>query len=441
MRQLSQGLAATLLAASIGLAVPAQDATATNPEAAKAFTEFLAGFRSHDAVEVKSKTTVSVSSAEAAAPGQTVEATMTYSMGKDRPRYATGTLRGFTFWSSGGQLSIIHESNPHAYFSMSDDDSPFYALMQSFVDLPFPDLALALGNESTEDVLMQLHPRAPMIQPTRVERIQKDGRTLEQFLLESADEHLTLVVDPSTQLPISLDAKITGGPFVQPGSSLHYEHKFDCTVLKPAPGESTYSFQPGERQRVDMLASLVKQSPREPANQDGEGLPEMPEGVGPLVGKPAPELKLPSLEGKNLDLVALKGQVVVVDFWATWCPPCRMALPELHKVASWAKDSRLPVGVITVNLEGNPNQDAVMTAVRKFWTSNKYTLPVAMDFSGTTAAAWGVNGIPATFVVRSDGVVHASHAGFSPTYAEDLKAEIKGAIEALEGKPAVGPGQ
>jgi thiol-disulfide isomerase/thioredoxin len=140
------------------------------------------------------------------------------------------------------------------------------------------------------------------------------------------------------------------------------------------------------------------------------------------------------MDNRAIDLELLRGKVVVLDFWATWCGPCRRALPLLHQMAAWARLEELPVEVVTVNVweSRDPAQntpDARLESVRAFWKQNGYTLPVAMDYTDEVAAAYGVQGIPATFVIRSDGVVHAQP---HPSSVEELKRVVREAIEALE---------
>ncbi|MCE9592168.1 MAG: TlpA family protein disulfide reductase [Planctomycetes bacterium] len=143
--------------------------------------------------------------------------------------------------------------------------------------------------------------------------------------------------------------------------------------------------------------------------------------VSPMVGKPAPAVELTTLEGKPFKLSDVKEKVVVLDFWATWCPPCRRGLPVIQKVAEWAAAEKLSVAVYTVNLRETADE------VKKFLADNKLTLAVLMDVEGGVGQAYDCNTIPRTVVIL-DGKVVKVHEGFSPTMEEELKKEITEAL-------------
>ena len=117
-------------------------------------------------------------------------------------------------------------------------------------------------------------------------------------------------------------------------------------------------------------------------------------------GTPAKALRLPGLDGPEVDLAALRGRPVVVNFWATWCEQCVREFPLLRAAAAAHKADRLAVvGVLTVDRPG---------AARDFVRAQGATWPVALDPEAATATAWGAVGLPHTWFVRPDGTL-ASH--------------------------------
>lgn len=150
---------------------------------------------------------------------------------------------------------------------------------------------------------------------------------------------------------------------------------------------------------------------------DFGGEPE-PAAQAPLVGDKAPVFKLELLGGGMVDLAELSKQnkVVVLDFWATWCPPCRRGLPIIEKVSQGYKEEQ--VGVYAVNLR----EDAA--TIKPFLEKAGLKLTVALDTDGAIAEKYGVEGIPQTVLIGKDGTVQAVHVGFTPDLQETLKTQI-----------------
>jgi cytochrome c biogenesis protein CcmG/thiol:disulfide interchange protein DsbE len=120
-------------------------------------------------------------------------------------------------------------------------------------------------------------------------------------------------------------------------------------------------------------------------------------------GRAAPPLRLRTLDGGRLDLAALRGRPVVVNFWATWCEPCVREFPLLARAAAGHRAARL--AVVGVLFQDQPD------AARAFVRRHGGGWPVGVDADGRTAAAWGVVGLPHTFFVRPDGTLAARQLG------------------------------
>jgi peroxiredoxin len=117
-------------------------------------------------------------------------------------------------------------------------------------------------------------------------------------------------------------------------------------------------------------------------------------------GTPAPPLRLEGLDGGRVDLAALRGRPVVVNFWATWCDPCVREFPRLRRAAATHRPDRLAVvGVLTNDRPA---------AARAFVRRHHATWPVGNDPTAATAGRWGAVGLPHTFFIRPDGTL-ASH--------------------------------
>lgn len=141
-----------------------------------------------------------------------------------------------------------------------------------------------------------------------------------------------------------------------------------------------------------------------------------------LVGKPAPDFTLTTLDGKEVKLSSLKDNVVVLDFWATWCPPCRKSLPHLQELSKNEEMAKKGLKVLAVNLREKSD------TVEKFVKDGNFSFTVPMDTDGAVAKTYGVQGIPTTVIVGKGGNVQDVFVGFGPGSAEKMDAAINKAL-------------
>ena len=120
-------------------------------------------------------------------------------------------------------------------------------------------------------------------------------------------------------------------------------------------------------------------------------------------GGPPPALALKDLDGGTHRLVDYRGKVVLINFWATWCGPCRDEMPSIQRLKD--KLSGKPFVVLAVNL------DEPESRIRKFLAQMKLDFPVLLDPERKTARAWQARILPASFVVGADGKIRYSLVG------------------------------
>jgi peroxiredoxin len=142
-----------------------------------------------------------------------------------------------------------------------------------------------------------------------------------------------------------------------------------------------------------------------------------------LVGKPAPDFTLTTLDGKTVKLSDQKGSVVLLDFWATWCGPCVKALPHVQKLAADKDKADKGLKVWAVNAREENSK------IQKFIDDNKYTFGVPIDKSGDVMQSYNVSGIPTTVVVGKDGVVIKTFVGYSEDNLKQLDEAIETALK------------
>ena len=123
------------------------------------------------------------------------------------------------------------------------------------------------------------------------------------------------------------------------------------------------------------------------------------------VGQSAPEISLPGTNGNIINLSSLKGKVVLIDFWASWCGPCRRANPSVVKLYEKYKDKGFEVFGVSIDSKKNGWLKAIEHDKIKYTQVNDKD-----GWNAATAAKYGVDAIPATFLLNEEGVIVAVDA-------------------------------
>jgi len=117
-------------------------------------------------------------------------------------------------------------------------------------------------------------------------------------------------------------------------------------------------------------------------------------------GEPAPNFQLPTLEGKTRNLSDFLGKTVLLNFWATWCPPCQAEIPLMQKFYEKYKDQG--VEIVAVNLTGF---DYGLEKVKNFVEAHNLSFPILVDEDGSVGNLYNTIGIPTSYFIDSKGVI------------------------------------
>ncbi|MEE8587083.1 MAG: TlpA disulfide reductase family protein [Acidobacteriota bacterium] len=141
------------------------------------------------------------------------------------------------------------------------------------------------------------------------------------------------------------------------------------------------------------------------------------EGQRQLLGETAPDFRLQNLQGSQVRLSDHRGQVVILDFWATWCSPCRATMPILHKIGEDFSDRG--VVLYSINEGESPEQ------MQDFLGSLDFKPEVLLDPGMDIGLLYQVDGLPYTVMLDRAGAVEALHIGFFPNFEETLRKEVE----------------
>ena len=136
-----------------------------------------------------------------------------------------------------------------------------------------------------------------------------------------------------------------------------------------------------------------------------------------LTGQPAPDFALKSSTGENLRLSEYRGDVVMINFWATWCGPCRQEMPLLDEL--YNRYERVGFNLLGVNIDDDSNK--AMDMIRELGVD----FPVLFDSSKKVSKMYDVDAMPVTVLVDREGNVRFVHQGYKPGYEEKYLDQVR----------------
>ena len=157
------------------------------------------------------------------------------------------------------------------------------------------------------------------------------------------------------------------------------------------------------RWSVLLLAVLVLGSAWIWINRVPTSAAESSQPAIPVVGHPAPDFTLQTLDGQHIRLADLRGRAVVLNFWASWCPPCRAEMPELEKVYT----EKAAGGLVVLGTNQGDAASQVSNFVHRFGIH----FPIVLDSRIQVSRLYRVNSLPTTYFIDRDGIIRARVIG------------------------------
>src|SRR5512139_2196737 len=152
-------------------------------------------------------------------------------------------------------------------------------------------------------------------------------------------------------------------------------------------------------------------------------LPPLSHSLTRQAPKPAPALKLKATDGAVHDLAQLKGRLVLVNFWATWCPPCRREMPSMERLSRALEGE--PFSVLAVDV--GEDVDTIEAFASQLDTAPSF--PILLDTRSRVMQAWKVAGLPTTFLVNRQGRIVASAIGGREFDHPEMVEMIRGLLK------------
>ncbi|GAB4206168.1 MAG: TlpA disulfide reductase family protein [Tibeticola sp.] len=143
------------------------------------------------------------------------------------------------------------------------------------------------------------------------------------------------------------------------------------------------------------------------------------------IGDRAAAVEAVTSDGKSVQLADFKGKLLYLDFWASWCGPCKQTFPWMNQMQN--KYGPRGLQILAINLD-KKSEDA-----RAFLAENRANFMVAFDPAGTTPKTYAIKGMPTSVLIDADGKVIAVHTGFKAEQSQELERLITNALQSAEG--------
>jgi cytochrome c biogenesis protein CcmG, thiol:disulfide interchange protein DsbE len=176
------------------------------------------------------------------------------------------------------------------------------------------------------------------------------------------------------------------------------------------------------QQRALYIAILVAALAWIFASADRASVSTAGEIPAPREGFLAPDFSLQTPEGETVSLSELRGQAVLVNLWATWCPPCRAEMPAIQKLYDEYKDQGFMVLAVNMTYQDNPQ------SVLPFTRENNLTFPILLEETGEMARKYELRSLPSSFFVNRDGIIQEVVIG-GPMSEALLRTRIESILE------------
>jgi peroxiredoxin len=149
----------------------------------------------------------------------------------------------------------------------------------------------------------------------------------------------------------------------------------------------------------------------------------------------APDFTLPDVDGRPVRLRELRGKLVFLNFWATWCPPCRLEMPSMERLYQTFKETAFAMLAVSIDRQG-------VEAVKPFMLELQLTFPALLDEKSAVARQYGLRGLPTTYLIDPEGRLIGAAVGGRDWDRPEAKALIAGLLRQASGAagdPALSP--